>query len=159
MIYREAILTGKSEIRKAQLKDIDIIAEHNILLARETENINLKFDRVSEGVKAVMNDPGKGFYLVVEKEGTVVGQLFITYEWSDWRNKYIWWIQSVYINVNFRGQKIFSLLYNYLRNLARYKKDVAFLRLYVDSSNMRGKKVYESLGLIKSEYEIYQELL
>lgn len=152
-------MTGKLEVRKAQSKDIDIIAKHNILLARETENVNLKFDRVAEGVEAVMNDPEKGFYLVVEKEGTLVGQLFITYEWSDWRNKYIWWIQSVYIDVNFRGQKIFSFLYNYLKNLARHKKDVSFLRLYVDNSNMSGKKVYESLGMIKSEYEIYQELL
>jgi len=80
----------------------------------------------------------------------------ITFEWSDWRNGHIWWLQSVYIDEDYRNQKIFSRLYKYIVELARARKDVTGLRLYVEEHNEAAKRVYKALGMKKAPYEIYQ---
>jgi len=59
----------------------------------------------------------------------VVGQLMITFEWSDWRNANMWWIQSVYVSPHARRRGHFKLLYAHVRNEAM-KAGAAGLRLY-----------------------------
>jgi len=108
----------------------------------------------------VIEDTQKGFYLVAEKRGDrpiIVGQLLVTYEWSDWRNQNIWWIQSVYVQKKFRNQKIFSKLYNHVVDIARNKKNICGIRLYVKEQNESAKQVYETLGMTKTSYEIYEK--
>ena len=72
-------------------------------------------DRVRNGVHALLSDPAKGAYFIAETEAdgaiTIVGQLLITYEWSDWRNGNFWWIQSVYVEERFRSRGVFRSLY------------------------------------------------
>ena len=82
-------------IRNAVLSDADIIAENNILLAQDSENVTIKHETVLEGVKAIIADEHKEFYLVVENHNEIIGQMMITFEWSDWQNKTIWWSQSM----------------------------------------------------------------
>ncbi|UCH97761.1 MAG: GNAT family N-acetyltransferase, partial [Candidatus Aminicenantes bacterium] len=118
-------------IRKGELKDAETIAKFNVLMAKETESKELDFENVFRGVKAVIKDPHKGFYLVAVMKGEIVGQLMVTPEWSDWRNKNFLWIQSVYVPEAYRKQGIFSALYHHLKDIAHYKKKVAGLRLYV----------------------------
>ncbi len=101
-------------IRKANLGDLEEIVDFNLKLAQETENEKLNRNIVRNGVQAVLNDNQKGFYLVAENkadEKELVGQLMITFEWSDWRNKCFWWIQSVYVDERYRNQEVFSSLY------------------------------------------------
>ena len=146
------------KIRKGELKDANAITRFNLLIAKETENKELDFETVIRGVKAVVKDPHKGFYLVAESKGEIVGQLMVTPEWSDWRNMNFLWIQSVYVREDLRKQGIFSALYRHLKDIARYKKNVAGLRLYVEVNNEIGKKVYEALGMHKPGYDIYEAL-
>jgi len=146
-------------IRKAGLKDAETIANLNIRMAEETEGRKIDKDVASKGVEAVMKDPHKGFYLVAEKRSIpvrIVGQLLITFEWSDWRNKYFWWIQSVYVDKKYRNKKIFSRLYGRVVEMAKYRKDVSGLRLYVEEHNEAAKKVYQALGLKRTSYEMYE---
>ncbi|MEM3069039.1 MAG: N-acetyltransferase [Nitrososphaerales archaeon] len=146
-------------IRKAEMKDAERIADFNILMARETEGKELDKSIVLEGVKAVINDSHKGFYLVAEKTSNskeIVGQLMVTFEWSDWRNKCFWWIQSAYVDKRFRKRGIFSRLYEHIVKMANLRSDVSGLRLYVEKYNETAKQVYESLGFMKTSYEIYQ---
>jgi ribosomal protein S18 acetylase RimI-like enzyme len=147
-------------IRNALLKDLTKIVEFNLRMAKETENKNLDASAVHKGVRALINDPHKGFYLVAEKpdEG-IVGQLMVTFEWSDWRNKWFWWIQSVYIQQKYRNQKVFSDLYNYLKELAMNSNNVYGIRLYVEKDNLSAKLAYTSLGLIKTSYEMFESRL
>src|SRR5205823_1709721 len=121
-------------IRQARPEDADTIAQFNSSMARETEQRNLDPSRVLAGVKALLNDPAKGIYFIVEAqqngEPVIAGQLLITYEWSDWRNGQFWWIQSVYVAEPFRSQGVFRSLFHHVHALAKKRKDVCGVRLY-----------------------------
>lgn len=147
------------KIRKGEIRDAETIARYNVLMAKETENKDLDFDTVFHGVKAIMKDAHKGFYLVAEEKNEIVGQLMVTPEWSDWRNKNFLWIQSVYVPESHRKQGIFSALYHHLKEIAYHKKNVAGLRLYVEVNNDIAKMTYENLGMTNPGYHIYEILL
>jgi GNAT superfamily N-acetyltransferase len=144
------------KIRRANPADAPVIADFNIRLAEESERVRLDRDRVAAGVAAVLGDAGKGIYFVAETDGAVVGQLMITYEWSDWRNGNLWWIQSVYVKQEFRAQGVFKALFRHLENLARTSDHVAGLRLYLHTDNERARKTYERLGMKNSDYEVFE---
>jgi ribosomal protein S18 acetylase RimI-like enzyme len=133
-----------------------VIADYNLRLAEETEALRLDPAVVAGGVTALLQDPAKGRYFVAEAEGQVIGQLMITYEWSDWRNGNLWWIQSVYVPPEFRRLGVFRRLYDHLLNLARQQRDVRAIRLYVHGENDRARKSYERLGMSRTHYEIFE---
>jgi GNAT superfamily N-acetyltransferase len=143
------------QIRRATIHDTAIIIENNKLLAKESENEILNPATVKQGVISLFSHPEKGFYLVAEKNDTIVGQLMITYEWSDWRNTDIWWIQSVYIHKDHRKQAVFSSLFNEVRNQAK-KEHIPLLRLYVHKENNIAQQVYEKLEMNKGTYIFYE---
>jgi len=144
------------KIREAALSDAQLLADFNLRLAEESEGLRLDEALVGAGVAAVLKDPAKGMYYVAEVDGVVVGQLMITYEWSDWRNGNIWWIQSVFVKPEFRRAGVFRALYNHLQTLARARKDVCSLRLYVHADNTRASQSYERLGMTRTHYEIFE---
>lgn len=149
-------------IRKAKLEDLERIVDFNIQMAKETEGKILEKNIVREGVKSVLTDESKGFYLVAEENELAKklgGQLMVTFEWSDWKNKNIWWIQSVYVDRECRNKKVFSRLYRTVSKMALSEKNVGGLRLYVEKDNNPAKLAYESLGMKKTPYEIYEKLL
>jgi ribosomal protein S18 acetylase RimI-like enzyme len=150
-------LTAIMEIRRATIDDADVVAEFNGLMAEETENRKLDKKTLLQGVKAVLNDPAKGIYFVVEERGAVLGQLMITYEWSDWRNGNFWWIQSVYVRKEFRQLGVFRSLYEHVEGLARKRNDVCGLRLYVERENERALRTYEKLGMKRAVYEMFEK--
>lgn len=138
------------------MRDAETIANHNVAMAMESERKELDFFTVLKGTKAVVKDPHKGFYLVAETGGRLVGQLMVTLEWSDWRNGNFYWIQSVYVVPEHRRQGIFSALFHHLKEIARERKNVAGLRLYVEQHNETAKSVYESLGMFDTAYDLYE---
>lgn len=146
----------KLKIRKANLKDAGIIADRNIMMAMETEQKELDVDTALKGTKALIKDPHKGFYLVAEMGGKIVGQLMVTLEWSDWRNRNFFWLQSVYVPAEYRKQGIFAALFHHLKEIAKERKNVAGLRLYVEQHNETAKTVYESLGMFDTAYNMYE---
>lgn len=143
-------------IRKAILSDAGTIAEFNVRLARESENLGLDLNTVTKGVTALLNDPGKGVYFIAEDGSQVVGQLLITYEWSDWRNGHFWWIQSVFVKEEFRGRGVFTLLYEQVQRMAREQGNVCGLRLYVEQQNERARRAYLKLGFEQTHYQVFE---
>jgi len=139
-------------IRQAAIADAGTIADFNASMARETENLELDRTRLHKGVQALLADPTKGYYYVAVADGVVVGQLMITYEWSDWRNATFWWIQSVYVRPDYRHLGIFRSLYSHVESIARAGGGVCGLRLYVEHSNTRAQRTYEALGMKPSHY-------
>ena len=144
-------------IRLAQKEDVASLVEFNQAMALETEGKKLKPELLHSGVNAVFDDSKKGFYVVAENAGKIVGGLMITYEWSDWRNAWFWWIQSVYILPEYRGRRIYRMLYEFVKNKAAESKDVCGFRLYVEKENERAQKVYEKTGMESSHYLMYEE--
>jgi len=143
-------------IRKARLGDAPQITRFNCQLASETERRRLNRARVLRGVMALLKDPAKGTYFVAEKDGRTAGQLLITFEWSDWRNGYFWWIQSVYVAPAFRGQGVFGALFCHVEKLAKSQKSVCGLRLYMHEDNKRAAKVYRKHGMSRSHYDVFE---
>ncbi len=143
-------------IRKALRSDAQTIAEFNAAMALETEGLCLDVSRLLLGVAGLFDNADKGFYLIAEHNGSVVGQMMITYEWSDWRNGIFWWIQSVYVHPEFRAQKIYRTLYEHAIALAKEQQNVCGLRLYVEKENERAHHVYEKLGMTLTNYDMYE---
>jgi GNAT superfamily N-acetyltransferase len=133
-----------------------VIADFNQRLAAETEDLRLEPDRIEPGVAAVLKDPAKGIYYVAEMAGEIVGQVMITYEWSDWRNGMMWWLQSVYVLPQSRQQGVFRLLFQHVESLARGRTDVCALRLYMHADNTRARQSYERLGMKLTKYEVFE---
>ena len=146
------------EIRDANPDDADIIATYNSNLAFETEGEGLAPELVGPGVAAMLADASKGRYWVAEADGRVIGQIMVTYEWSDWRNGMIWWIQSVYVDSEYRRAGVFSALYRHVESLARNDPNVCGIRLYVNSRNERAQRTYESLGMDMTDYRVMEAM-
>lgn len=143
-----------TKIRTASIEDAPFIADAQVAMAAETESKILDRTIVQEAVEAVFDDPGKGFYLVAERGEDLCGSLLITYEWSDWRNGNMWYIQSVFVTSNHRGQGVFRALFDVVESMAR-EHDVRAIRLYVETENHRAQAVYESLGMKRMPYLMY----
>lgn len=144
------------DIRYALLKDQAFIVESQLRMAMETENLVLEKLTVTLGVQSVFDDSLKGFYIVGEINGVAVSCLMITPEWSDWRNNWMWWIQSVYVIPEMRNSGIFSLMYNFIKELVINKPDVAGIRLYVDNTNLRAREVYNRIGMSDEHYRLFE---
>jgi GNAT superfamily N-acetyltransferase len=125
-------------------------------MAVETEQLQLPPPTVRAGVAAVLGDANKGLYFLAENAGRVMGQLMITYEWSDWRNGNLWWLQSVYVRPEDRGRGVFRALFAHLTELARARRDVAGLRLYMHAQNETARRTYERLGMKRAGYEVFE---
>ena len=145
-------------IRDATPSDAEIIAEFNANLALESEGMRLDPGLVGPGVDALLGDRSRGRYWVAESDGRIVGQIMVTYEWSDWRNGMIWWIQSVYVHGDYRRGGVFSALYRHVESLARQDPQVCGIRLYVEHENARAQRTYASLGMKMTDYRVMQSM-
>lgn len=145
-------------IRSAQLHDLEILVNFNQSLAQEVRGKQLETLQLTAGVQAVLSDSNRGFYTVVEKDGKAIAAALVTFEWSDWRNAWFWWIQDVYVEPSHRQQGVYRTLYTHLRTKAQAAK-VCGLRLYVYKGNIKAQEVYRKVGMIASDSIIFEESL
>ena len=144
-------------IRTATREDAHALGSFNQAMALETEGKHLVHEKISNGVGKVFEDQKKGFYVVVENEDQIIGGLMVTYEWSDWRNAWFWWIQSVYILPDERGKKLYSKMYEFVKARAAEQGNVCGFRLYVETENEHAQEVYDAVGMTRSHYLMYEE--
>jgi ribosomal protein S18 acetylase RimI-like enzyme len=135
-----------------------MIADFQVAMAWESEQLRLDPPTVFKGVSAVFDDPAKGKYWLAEVGGEVVGCLLTIPEWSDWRNGTILWIHSVYVHPDHRQRGVYRQLYTHLREMVEASGDLRGLRLYVEKSNTRAQAVYEKLGMSGEHYHLYEWL-
>ena len=145
-------------IRRATQKDAPALSQFNQNMALETEGIKLIPAVIDAGVKAMIENPQMGFYLVAETEGKIAAALMTTTEWSDWRNGLFWWIQSVYVLPEFRRQGLYRKLYDKVQSLAENDSRVCGFRLYVEHDNLVAQQTYQALGMQETSYKLYEEL-
>ncbi|MBK0392302.1 GNAT family N-acetyltransferase [Ramlibacter algicola] len=152
----ESHASTELRLRRGEPRDLDVITSFNRAMALETEGRRLQDERSLAGVRRLLAEPALGFYLVAERAGEVVGSLMVTYEWSDWRDGLFWWIQSVYVRPEARRQGVFRALYAHVSSLALADPGVCGLRLYVERENVRAQATYESLGMHRTHYHVYE---
>lgn len=126
-------------------------------MAEETEGKTLDPATADAGVRCGLKDPSRALYFMAEVDGVAVGQTMITPEWSDWRNGFFWWIQSVYVDPEFRRRGVFRALYEHIAGLAKQRDDVCGLRLYVHGSNEQAIETYHQLGMSQTEYRLFEK--
>lgn len=143
-------------IRRARRSDLAALTAFNRAMAWETERKRLNRKTLAAGVAGPFDNPSRGFYVVAECGGKIVGALLITFEWSDWRNAVYWWIQSVYVVPKYRGRGVYRRLYEYVRQEAARSGKVCGLRLYVEKTNRAARAVYKKLGMKESHYVMYE---
>jgi GNAT superfamily N-acetyltransferase len=137
--------------------DAPVIAEFNRRLAAETEHKVLDPGVLRPGVEAVLADPNKGLYFVAEESAEVLGQISVTYEWSDWRNGWWWWIQSVYVRDSARRRGVFRALYDHVYQAAQRDTTVVGLRLYAERDNRPAHRTYEQMGMEQIPFLMFQK--
>jgi ribosomal protein S18 acetylase RimI-like enzyme len=147
----------KPRARAATTNDLEALVAGNIALAEETERVHLDADTLRAGILALLESRAPGRYWVAELDGLVVGQLLITFEWSDWRNRMVWWIQSVYVVPEARGRGVLRTLYGVARGEA-LAAGAGGLRLYVDTTNTRAQAVYAALGMNGDHYRVFEDM-
>jgi GNAT superfamily N-acetyltransferase len=141
--------------REATPADASTIVAFQVAMARETEDLELDREVLIHGVNAVFADPALGRYYVAEEEGRTIGSLMITYEWSDWRNGMVWWIQSVYVIPEMRRRGIYAGLYSHVKLMVE-QSTVRGIRLYVDKRNVPAQEVYTRLGMNGEHYLVFE---
>jgi GNAT superfamily N-acetyltransferase len=150
-------------IRPARTADLDSLVTFSAAMALETEGRKLDLERLRRGTAAVLDSPARGFYLVAEvpadarRPAQVVGQLLITYEWSDWRNATFWWIQSVYVDPSHRRRGVYRRMHESVIEQARARGGICGVRLYVERENKTAHATYLEVGLNKAPYDVYED--
>lgn len=161
-------ITGSADqeinVRLAEVRDVPVLVEFNRAMARETESKELPVEILTAGVDNLFENPRYGFYVIAEWSETsdkreVIGSLMVTYEWSDWRNGLFWWIQSVYVKPEFRRRRVYTRLYEFIKNRAAADGEVRGFRLYVEKDNTIAQQTYQRLGMTETHYKMFEELL
>ena len=147
-------------IREARREDAATIIEFQLAMALETEELPLDREILTHGVNALFDDPSLGRYFVaessIENDIRVIASLMITYEWSDWRNGMVWWIQSVYTIPEFRRRGVYAALYTHIRAQVEPDPNIRGIRLYVDTRNVAAQQVYARLGMEGEHYKVFE---
>jgi ribosomal protein S18 acetylase RimI-like enzyme len=151
-------MPARLHIRRATRRDAPALIAFNSAMALETERKALLPGVIGAGVRGLLRRPDSGFYIVAEIAGEVVAALMVTKEWSDWRNGDFWWIQSVYVQPEYRRRGIYTRLYRHLKALAARERALCGFRLYVERHNRRAQATYRACGMERTHYLVFEEL-
>jgi GNAT superfamily N-acetyltransferase len=143
-------------IRLANEGDTKAIVEFQLSMALESENLELDHETLHNGVHAVFLDPQKGKYFLAVDNEKIIASLMLTPEWSDWRNQWVFWIQSVYVEPAYRRRGVFKKMYEHIKEMVWHDDDTAGLRLYVDVSNKNAVEVYKAIGMDGDHYTVFE---
>ncbi len=146
----------KPFIREATIDDLNTLVLFQQLMAMETELLRLDGPTLNAGVKRIFDEPSKGVYYTALWDNEMVGSLLTTFEWSDWRNQSVWWIQSVYVKPEYRRQGVFKAMFEHVHRLAMHEAEVGGLRLYVDKSNKGAQETYKKMGMNGDHYQLFE---
>lgn len=137
---------------------IDEIADFQLKMALETEDLQLDPDTVKRGVKHIFDNHSLGRYVIVEDNGKCIASMLNLYEWSDWRCGNVIWIHSLFVIKEYRRKGIFSKMYDFVKTEVEEAKDLMGLRLFVEKNNDRAQKTYKAMGMTKEHYDMYEWL-
>ncbi|KAI8474044.1 MAG: acyl-CoA N-acyltransferase [Monoraphidium minutum] len=149
-----------TNFQEAGPQHLDALVANNIAMAQETEGLELPPPTIRKGVQAVLEGThgaqARYYILTHPGDGSVLAQLMITFEWSDWRAAQVWWVQSVFVPIAHRRKGYYRRLYEMVREEAR-RAGAAGVRLYADDGNGRAHEAYRRLGMT-SHYSVFEDM-
>lgn len=147
-------------IRKAAMRDAAAICACICGLAAENGVEAVDAGTVLLGVKAVLKDAHKGFYLLAEnkKQPGLAGLLRVTFSWDDLSNRNFWWLAGAWVEPAWRGRGVFSTLFRHLADLARFHKDVAGIKHQLEGHRRDLAPLLTALGLQKTPDDLFEIL-
>jgi ribosomal protein S18 acetylase RimI-like enzyme len=146
-------------VRPARQEDVSLMVRWQMAMALETEDKPLDEAVLTRGIQRAFEDAQKGRYFIAEIEGRPAGTLMLTWEWSDWRDGWWWWIQSVFVDEAFRRRGVYRAMYAHVLELAQADPEVRGIRLYVEHENANARRTYEFLGMKESGYVMYEKAI
>lgn len=149
-------MTQSFELIEASREHISLIAEFQMAMALETEGFRLDPIKCLAGVGGVFEVPHRGTYFLAMVDSKIVGSVLIQKEWSDWRCGEVWWIHSLYVIPDARGQKIFSKMYEVLKQLGQKSPLFRGFRLFVEKANARAQSAYRAVGMTDEHYKLFE---
>ena len=72
--------------------------------------------------------------------------MMLTYEWSDWRDSTVVWIQSLFVVKDRENSGVFKNMYKALVDRVNNSDEFSGIRLYVDQTNQTTINVYTRNG-------------
>jgi ribosomal protein S18 acetylase RimI-like enzyme len=141
-------------VRRATRDDIDTIVAFTRHEAREAEELELDVQAVTRGVRAAFDDPSLALYWIAEStSGQIAASTSIVTEWSNFRGGKYWWVQSLFVAPEHRGQGLVDRLLNHLVAEAQ-AAGALDVRLYAHESNERALRVYERCAFTRAPYVV-----
>ena len=144
-------------VRAARAEDHACLHAWMLAMAQESEGLALDPATLAAGLHAGLADAARAQYFIAEQDGAALGTLMLTREWSDWRNGWWWWIQSVYVAPEARRQGVYRALHAHVAALAAASPGVLGVRLYVAADNTRAQHTYAALGMHDSGYRVFEQ--
>ena len=112
-------MTSAYTIRPATAADIDVLVDFTLAEARDAERRTLDIEGARRGVRGAFGSPPRAAYWVAEAAGRVVGSTSVVTEWSNFLGGDYWWIQSLYVLPEHRGQGLVDQLLAHLAEQAQ----------------------------------------
>jgi GNAT superfamily N-acetyltransferase len=144
-------------VRDARHDDAPALLRAQVAMAWETERLELDVGVAREGVETALGGTVGARYFVCEIGGAFAGCCMVTSEWSDWRARTVWWLQSVYVVPGHRRRGVYRALHHTAADRAR-RAGAAGLRLYVDRRNVAAAEVYRRMGMDGDHYLVFEQM-
>lgn len=145
-------------VTQAEPEEAESIVDFQILMAKETENLQLEKETVNKGVLHIFDNPQTGFYILARAQNKIIASLLVLKEWSDWRNGNVLWVHSVYVVPEYRKQGVFRKMYHHIKSMVEADNSLKGIRLYVEKKNHKAQAVYQRVGMTAEHYELYEWL-
>lgn len=136
---------------------IDEITDMILKMAKETENKNLDKVKVKLAIDKLKKNSNLGHYVVISDNDKYCGMNMVTFEYNVHENKRVLWLQSVFIDENYRNKGLFRKLLKENENFANDKEDFAkVVKLYMEKNNTKAEQVYLKLGFKAKDLVLYE---
>lgn len=148
--------TASVTIRRGEAGDLDTIIDLNTAMAVEMESKVVLSTRLKNGVSAVLDSRDRGFYVLANSGGPVVGVLHVIPEWNPWRNSYFWKVENVFVSREWRRKGVYRAMHDYVVGAARAEADVCGIRLFAVESNVGARRTYEGVGMTQEPCRLFE---
>ena len=143
--------------RLATKEDIEVLAQNTNTIAWETEQIECDLEFIKSNLDIGLDYPENIFYFVAERksDNQVIASLGNTMEYNIIDGGSYAWFQSVCVQKEHRGKKIFRNLFEAAKKLA-LETNCLGMKLYVEKENHRARAIYKKYGFYFPDCSIYQ---